>query len=86
MPRPFLLPKRITAKMPGLLDKLCSGWIGLSELALPLASRSPAEDARLTEVNALGCLQRHGQVGRQTAQEQQASLRFVSQAGRGLLR
>ena len=86
MPRPFLLPKRVTAKMHGLFDTLCAGWIGLSELALMLASRSPAEDARLTEVEALGSLQRHQQVGGRTAQERQASLRFVSQADRGLLR
>jgi len=85
MPRPFLLPKRITAKMPGPFDTLCAGWIGLSELALTLASRSPAEDARPTEVEALGCL-RHQGVGGQTAEEGQASFRFVSQAGRGLLR
>ena len=86
MPRPFLLPKRITAKMPGLFDTLCAGWIGLSELALTLASRSPAEDARLTEVEALGRLQRHQQVGGRTAEEGQAWFRFISQAGRGLLR
>jgi hypothetical protein len=85
MPRPFLLPKRITAKMPGPFDTLCAGWIGLSELALTWASRSPAEDARLTEMEALGCL-RHQQVGGQTAEEGQAWFRFVSQAGRGLLR
>ena len=85
MPRPFLLPKRITAKMPGPFDTLCAGWIGLSELALTLASQSPAEDARPTEVEALGSL-RHQPVGGQTAEEWQASFRFVSQAGRGLLR
>ena len=85
MPRPFLLPKRITAKMPGPFDTLCAGWIGLSELALTLASQSPAEDARPTEVEALGSL-RHQPVGGQTAEEGQSSFRFVSQAGRGLLR
>ncbi len=85
MPRPFLLPKRITAKMPGPFDTLCAGWIGLSELALTLASQSPAEDARPTEVEALGSL-RHQPVGGQTAEEGQASFRFVSQAGGGLLR
>ena len=86
MPRPFLLPKRITAKMPGPFDTLCAGGISLSELALTLASQLPAEDARLTEVEALGSPQRHQQVGGQTAEEGQASFRFVSQAGRGLLR
>jgi len=86
MPRPFLLPKRITAKMPVLFDTLCAGWIGLSEPALTLASRSQAEDARLTEVEALGSLQRRHQISGQTALERQASFRFVSQAGMGLLR